>query len=530
MNPVLLFFKKLDAWLNACVDYFDYRVRTGKFIDDIKYYNNQVETLSVETGKKVYNDGKKSTTLSIFTSILQSLLKLAIQIPFLATCIIFIAEAITTIIFCYTEIFIVFAFTFPLTILLLNLFQSNVIAFLCCLIPILFLNIYCVSALYYFFYHKDKKEKISLWQSFRILAPRFNSLMFPGLTEFTVIQESFLGFIIAALFLSYFFQFINIAWSSSFVYWFIIFALLFIVLLGIFIFSMIVEQAYFFVLLENLPFQQALMQSKKNVFIRLPFYSLFYILFYCIFAFIIWKAAILYLYLGIAIGLYSACIILTFLAYLLWKKFHSQITQINETNFKKTSPIFTIIIVFGFINYLLLSVFFVKEYQPLIAFVQQQENNFLASEDMKQYKNNIYHYSLKYPQAWTIYEWSDKTTTFYNNYTGTISGGTWMTVTISPFTKDTFMSLFNAEPGRVEKYGIEQDIRTKITNMLVQGYDAVSYTVIKEQKPYPQYETHYLIHKGNLLYDVAFISLTNDVADYNSDLFLEIINSFQFTQ
>src|SRR5205814_5981005 len=102
----------------------------------------------------------------------------------------------------------------------------------------------------------------------------------------------------------------------------------------------------------------------------------------------------------------------------------------------------------------------------------------LASQDMKQYKNNIYHYSLKYPQVWTIYEWSDKTTTFYNNYTGTISGGTWMTVSVSPFTGDTFMSLFNAEPGKVEKYGVEQAIRTKITNMSIQGYDTVSYTVI----------------------------------------------------
>src|SRR5258708_10378210 len=278
--------------------------------------------------------------------------------------------------------------------------------------------------------------------------------------------------------------------------------------------------SYFFVLLENLSFQQAFMQSKRNIFIRLPFYSLFYILFYCIFAFIIWKAAILYLYLGIAIGLYCACIILTFLAYLLWKKFYSQTAIINEISSPKTPNLFTIIIIFGLLNYLLLAIFFVKEYQPFLAFIQQQENNFLASQDMKQYNSKVYHYSLKYPQAWTIYEWNDKTTTFYNNYTGTISGGTWMSITVTSYNSTAFVELFNAESGRIQEDGT-QNIRTKITNMSVQGYNTVNYTLVKKQTRYNQYETHYLIHKGNLLYDIAFISLTNDVASYNSDLFQE---------
>jgi hypothetical protein len=530
MNPVILFFKKFDATLNACVDYFDYRIRTGKFIDDIKYYNNQAQNLSLETGKKVYYDSKKSNNLYVLIHIFKFFFKILIKIPLLAVSVTFLYEAVTIGISCYAEIFIVFAFTFPLTILLLNLFQSDVIAFLICLIPILFLNIYCVSALYYFLFHKEKKGGISLWQSFRILAPRFYSLIFPALTQSAIIQESLLGFIISALFLSYLFELLNISWSGSFVYWFIIFSLLFILLIGIFVFSMIMYQTFFSVLLENLSFQLALKRSKNNVYSYLSFYSFFYFLFYIVFAFIIWKAAVLYLYLGVTIGLFSACTILTFLAFLLWNRFRPQIATDNEFTQPKTSSLFMVIILFGFINYLLLAILFVKEYQPFIVFVQQQENNFLASQDMKQYANNIYHYSLRYPQAWTIYEWNNTSTTFYNNYTGTISGGTWMTVTVSSFNSSTFVSLLNAEPGRVEKNGTTQDMRTKITNMSVQGYDTINYTLVKRQLPYTQYETHYLIHKGNLLYDIAFISLTNDVASYNSDLFQVIINSFQFTQ
>jgi len=177
----------------------------------------------------------------------------------------------------------------------------------------------------------------------------------------------------------------------------------------------------------------------------------------------------------------------------------------------------------------LLSVFLIKEYPSLNTFVQQQEDNLLATQETQPYTNNTYGYTIQYPQSWTVYEWNKTSTTFYNNYTGTISGGTWMTVTVTSYNSKSFDTLFNAQPGLVGS-GSTTNITTKVTNMSIQGYDTVNYTLAKQQTPYPQFETHYLIHRGSLTYDIAFISVTNDVANYNSDLFEKIINSFQFTQ
>ena len=528
MNPVISFFKKIDTIINTCVDYFDYRIRTGKFIDDIKYNNNLARDFLLQTGKKEYSKAAKSKYLFSLITILKALWQMLMKIQLFAITASFLWDTIRIVISCYGEIFIVFAFTFSTTILLLNWFQSLIVLFFIGLIPIFLLNIYCISALFYFIKHDNEGERISLWHSFQALIPRFSTFILPALVQTAIIQESLVGFIIAALFLSYTFELINISWEGSFIYWFIVLFIGFLIFIGVFILYIIMYQAYFFILLDNLSFQQAFKRSRTHFSTFLHFYIFFYFLLYLFFAFIIWQATITYLYLGITIGIYAVLLITTLLAYLIWKKFRLQQVPVVETPAKKT-PILTIIIAFGFMNYILLAVFFVKEYQPFTSFVQQQEDNFLAGQEMKQYTNNSYSYTLEYPQAWTVYKWNNESTTFYNNYTGTISGGTWMTINVSSFNPAAFNPLFDAEPGLIIVVGAK-DITTKVTNMSIQGNDTVNYTFVKSQTPYPQYETHFLIHKGTLMYDIAFISVTNDVANYNSDLFQKIISSFQFTQ
>jgi len=54
------FFKKIDGFLNACVDYFDYRILTGKFIGDIKYNISLLTNLVAQTWEKEYNTAAKS--------------------------------------------------------------------------------------------------------------------------------------------------------------------------------------------------------------------------------------------------------------------------------------------------------------------------------------------------------------------------------------------------------------------------------------------------------------------------------------
>ena len=105
-----------------------------------------------------------------------------------------------------------------------------------------------------------------------------------------------------------------------------------------------------------------------------------------------------------------------------------------------------------------------------------------------------------------------------------------MTITISPYEGSIFNELYSDAPGVVAKDPQNKDIITKVTNMTIQNYPTVNYLFTKPSIPYTNYETHYLIHKNNNVYDVSFTSVTNDVASYNSTLFTKIINSFKFSQ
>src|SRR5581483_11670497 len=173
-----------------------------------------------------------------------------------------------------------------------------------------------------------------------------------------------------------------------------------------------------------------------------------------------------------------------------------------------------------------------KEYKPLLSFVQQQQDSYLASQRVKTYVNDTYGYSLEYPQNWSFYQWQNNSVTFYNNYTRTLSGDTWMTITIQPLSEgeSNFDRLYKASPGVVPDNTVSKNITTKVSNMTIQGYQAVNYLFIKPSIPYTEYESHYLILKQGDVYDISFTSVTNDVASYNTDLFQKIINSFRFTK
>ncbi|HWY79875.1 MAG TPA: PsbP-related protein [Candidatus Sulfotelmatobacter sp.] len=452
------------------------------------------------------------------------------KIPLFATVILLLGDMIKILITCYSEIFIVFALTFPTSILLLNWFQTSIITFLIALIPILLLNIFCISSLYYCIDRRETGDPVSIWKSFLVILRHFNSISFPLLTEAAIILETFVVFFIAALVVRYFFDFLHIFWSGSIIYWFIIIFLGASLFLSLFILSIIMCQAYFAVLLDHIPFQQALRHGRMRLQASLPYYLFYYILLALFSILFIWKAIIAYLYLGLTVGLFYAIALGVFLGFLLRRKFTLKFRtqEENLSSNQKTHYLFLIIILFGFINYLLIAFLLIKDYQQLLAFIQRQQNNFLASQSVKIYVDSFNGYSLSYPQGWNLYHWNTKSVTFYNNYTGTITGGTWMTINISAYTGNAFDQLIGASPGIIVYDPQSKNITTKISNTTVQGYEAVNYTLIKPGEPYTQYETHYLIHKNKTIYDIAFISLTNDVSEYNSTLFQNIINSVTF--
>jgi hypothetical protein len=467
-----------------------------------------------------------------FVSFLKYLWQSILNVPLLQTIVYFIVSTVRILIISYSEIFLVFALTFPTTILFLNWFETSIVAFLIGLIPILLLDIFCVSALYYCIDRHLAGDRVSIWKSFLAVFRHYYYFSLPIVTEAAIILETLVAFFIISVFVDNMFSVLQISWGGSFIFWFIIVFFASLILIEFFILTIIMYQTYFYVLLDHLPFQQAFAQSRKHFSTFFAFDVIFYGVLFLLLILLTIKAVLTFFYLGFFVSIFIIIASGTFLAFLFHRKFtlKTPVEPFDLNINQKTHTVFIIIIIFGFINYTMISVLFVKQYQPIITFIKQQQDNYLASLEMKQYTSSTYNYSILYPQAWTVYQWNNRSVTFYNNYTGTISGGTWMSITVSSFDETAFGQLYNADPGLVIENGATKNITTKITNMSIQGNNAINYEFTRPGLPYTQYETHYLIHKNGLMYDIAFISLTNDVANYNSDLFQKIINSFNFTK
>lgn len=525
------FFKKINDFLNGCVAYIDERVRTGKFIDDIIYHHGRLSRFLAENSKKTNVTILHSKILFHLIRVSDVLWQALLKIPLFSFIISMLADTVKIIITCYSEIFIIFVLTFTTSIMLLNWFQTAIVFFFIAFIPILLFDIYCVSALYYFIDRREDKDKITLWESFLYTFRHFGFFSFPVITEAAIILEISIIYFIIGLFLSYVYDLFQLSWSGSLFYVFTIFFTGTFLLISIFIFLVIMHQIYFIVLLDHIPFQQALKLARSRLNTNPPYYLLFYLLLYLFCVIFAWKAILSYLYLGLTFGIFCTFSLGIFLGYLMRRRIHTRLSP-NEYNLvtnQKIHLLFVIIIIFGIINYVLVAILGVQEYKPILAFVQQQQDDYLASQQIKQFTNDTYHYSLAYPQNWNVYQWDKKSITFYNNYTGTISGGTWMTITVSPYDAATFKPIYNSGPGVVNETQSEE-IKTKVSDFLMQGYEGVTYTIIRTGIPYTKYETHYLIHKDPFLYDIAFTSVTNDVSDYNSNLFQKIVNSFKFIQ
>ena len=526
------FFKAIGNFLNACVDYIELRVLTGRFIGDLSSKKAQLNSDLTTKSKAAVTTTIKSKPSRQFNSVFLRVWNIFLKFSLFENFVTLVASAIKLLILFYAEIFLVFAMTLPLVILLLYLFEASIITFFVLLIPVLLLILYSVSALYYCIEKRTAGEKIAIWQSLKFSGKHIMEIGLPFLTQLAIICETTVIYFAIILLSGYLFELAHISWEGSFLYWLLIIFLGILLVIGLFLLTIITHQAYFSVLFR----QKTLPQSFRNGWEQIksyPFqYFFFYILLYLTYLLFAWRITLSYLLLGIAFSLFLLAISGILLGYLLQKKFPPHVFGENASVDvkKKSNPLFAGSIIFGMICYCLVGILVTRNYHAILAFVQQQQDNYLAAQEIKTYTNVAYRYTLSYPQNWTIYLKGEDTVTFYNNYTGSVTGGTWLAIKVSPYDANFFTTLFQASPGIVVFDPRSKNITTKISNITVDGYDSINYTFIKNGLPYNQYETHYLVHKDAYLYDLTFIALTNDVQGYNGELFQKIINSFRFIE
>ncbi len=508
----------------------DDRVRTGLFVDDIKRLEKEnKEHLSKET-KKISAKIEKSSSYQKAMSLLKSFWKILLRIPFFEDGFFLLKDAITIAIKYYAILFITFAFTFPTLVLLMNFFDSNVTVFFFGLLPIILWNIYCLSALYLCIQKREKGEKIQLWPCYSLVFKQLPSILFISISQLAVFIEVTVLYSIVLLFFGYFFDAIGLPWGDSFIYWFgtIFFGLL--LLIGIFIFTIILHQSYFYSLFEGKKINDAFHAGIFVVKIYATPIIIFYLLVYIFACAIIYGASLYYLYIGFALSIYLLLHASIFLGFLLRRRFFNTLSVQSTNVSTKSTFTFTILIIFGFVNYVLSAFVITSQFQYITSSVEKYRDNYFLSKALITYTNDIYGFMIQYPQNWADYEWRGSSVTFYNNYTGTVTGGIWLNISVTPYSDEAFVKYYEARPGLVTLNKDTNDVITKVSNISVQGYPGVNYTYYIPQDPYPQYQTHYIIRKDQYLYRITFTTLDKDVEGNNTDLYERVVGSFRFLQ
>lgn len=508
----------------------DYRVRTGKYVGDIKVATKELREESVKNSKSQITRLKQSSFYKRSVGVILLTWDKLLTIPFFEYTATMLIDAVRLAVRYGIEIFIVIAITFPSAILLLNVFYTSILQFFIFLPVILLGNLYIVSALYKMIFLREKGEKITFWKACIATKQSFIGISKTFIFQTMLLLLAVISFSILALFFRFFFDAIAVAWSGSFIYWFVVIFIGMCFLFAALIFSVIVHQTYLIQLFEHKDLDEAMQYSLHFTQTYLLQFFVFYLALYLLSAILFFWAGLYYVYLGMTVVIYAAIHASLLLGFLLRRKFYQKLPSPNTHYAINTKRLFTIIIFFGAINYIFASVIVIRQFNYITGVFETQRDNYFLTKELKRYTNTIYKFSIEYPQSWNMYERRSSSVTFYNNYTGTVTGGIWLNITITPYSERDFLRLYNAKPGLVSLDTATKDVTTKVSTIMIQGYPGVNYTMYKVKEPYPEYQTHYIIHKGNYMYDIMFTTLDKDIEGNNVVLFERIVESFTFTE
>jgi hypothetical protein len=524
-KSIVNFFKAIDAGLIAIEDYFDYRVKTGKWIGDVKDISQNTNTNSNATLHKLRR-GK--ITRLFFLSLLHVWNKL-VRIAAIEIAAELTIDAIIILRRFFFQIIVFLQISFLSIVILFNLFTNAPIIFFISLFPILFFNSLLLSALYYIIQGDKKEAKPTITYAFQVSFQVFSKLCALILIHVVTSLVLIAAFSIAATFYSYVFTFIRFTWENSFGYWIIIVPLFFILLTALFTLHIVTCQAYFIVLFErkNIPF--AIRKSIAMLREHLSWFSFFYLLLLLIFMHISYWISIIFFPLGFIASIFLLGQASLHLSFLLRRRFaHSHILS-SENISKDDKMLLTFFMIFGLVTYIATAGLTIKEHPFIINSIDQFQKDFIVSQQLKTYTNPKYGYSIDYPQTWTVHEEHDNSVTIYNNITQTTIGGIFVSIKALPFSEFDFNKLYDARSGLSSYETLEKNITIKVNNLVIDyRYPAVKYTYLKSGDPLNEYSINYLIHKDDLMYVVSFITYDKEIQGENINLFETMINSLRF--
>jgi hypothetical protein len=431
----------------------------------------------------------------------------------------------------YWTLPVILIVAYPSCLGLVTLFEESLQLFLFFLLPIIFINIYNIVAIFYYIDERENGKRCAIKDAFLFCLKRFYKIGTIFFFYSSIILELTFFFFLFSMIVSLYFTQQGIDWGTSTIYWtFVVFYGL-IILFQILLAQITASQAFYFSMIEKKSFFQSITYSWKLLQINLSKFLYFYIILLFIYIPIISFSTITFFDSGFSISLFLFTISVTVVSYFLRRYLVSKKTirlQIDKTNL---SPFFRIIYILicllGIPCYVLFSIILSNIQPNMIKIVKEQQANIITSRMFSTYRNTEQGYSINYPRTWSIYKWNDNSITLYNNYIQSEGGGIWVTVTVSSIYQTPFFDLYYKDPGIASYEWQTHNITTKISNISLQGYDGIKYTFAKQGQDFIEYQMHYLFHKQDRAYDVNFTTHSKDVENNNSELFDRMMKSFK---
>ena len=508
--------------------YFENKIFTGQFIKDIPYLSAMI---SYHMEKAVTKSRKRliqSHVLQKLLPTINSIITLLISLPLIGPVLIIFTRFLKIVLFYYADIFIILAITFPFTLLLAHLYQNQPFFFFLLLIPGILWTVIWYAVLFLYIKKRLAGEKITLLNTLQPIKTKIPPLIITVLLQLSIIIQLFIGFFVLAYFLSNLFDYFDIVWSDSFLYWLGVIIVALVLTCILFFIIIVVQQTFFILLIHEISlfnaFRSAVRFFKKHHII-LSISGLFS---FSVFLFTIQKAIIYSHFTGAGVCIYLCSMLAIFIAFTIFEKYYLQETKGTHSEKSPSMLIPLIIISLGIVNYIPLTLLAVRQHDAIKQFINTQRMNYYYDADLISYVNTPYGYALSYPKTWSRYEISPHEVRIYTNINGTISGGMWLDVTITPFDAQQFRMYYSADIGKLPINDGETSTSYKISNISVDGHAGIQYTVDNKTPDDTSFQTVYLIHKADLLYTLRFTSKSNTTEAYSYGIVEKISNSFRF--
>ncbi|MEK7570995.1 MAG: PsbP-related protein [Patescibacteria group bacterium] len=525
------FFAAIDKALAVSEKYIDKRILTGKFVEDLV----TLTVLGKKYLKKHWPDWCKKILAAPITKLLIKIALFSIgimrKIPIFGEIVPLSADGFNLWGKFFNQLSLLFLSTLLLffgQVLLLN--NSLLLFFITLPLSLLLLLLTIITTYALLQKRDEKKPTKSLAEIKEILKQSFFSFSFLFFYHLFILLNILILFFLFAFFLQTSFNEFTSTWTSSFIFWLSILFVGSLLLFCATLFSLIAWQAYFGVIFaqqktfSSLVLSWQLLKRHASVLCFFPLCIVFLSI-----PAVEW-AGLQHTISGSSLGLFLLFHILLFLGWLMRRRFLD--TQQPEGIKRPANMrVFHILFGIGVLNYILLTTTMVQFNPQISVYIQELRNQLLLLRVFETYTNKQFGYTIQYPTSWSVYEWDQRkqSVTLYTNETKTENGGIWVTITVLPVKETEFENLLSEKPGLISYDTGTRDLVSKITNFSLQEYQGLEYTYIKEAKPYAEYQKHYLIRRGDNVYDISLRTNSREVEAQNSMLFRKIIDSFRLT-